>query len=298
MCHPGKTMQKSPSHNKIKIALTQTNCVLGDLDKNLERHYHFVEQAIEDKQDMVIFPELSLTGYSLKDAVYDVALTAGDTKYDKLRDYSRHISIIAGAVELNERYEIYNSLFYFEDGVIKTRHRKVYLPTYGLFEEQRYFSSGNRIRAFDTRHGRMGMLICEDIWHPTSGLILAHDGASFVVVCSAGVSRGMDESSKPVNVRTWETIVRSVAITSTSYVVFSNRVGVEDGLLFFGGSELAGPDGITVHKASYFEEATLHTEIDLLKLKHARINTTLLSDEKLHVLIEEFRRLQDQRNDY
>lgn len=278
--------------------MAQTDCVLADIDKNLETHYRFIEEAIDKGQDIIVFPELSLTGYSLKDAVYDVALPVEDGKYDKLRDMSRHISIIVGAVELSERFEIFNSLLCFEDGTLLSKHRKVYLPTYGLFEEQRYFSSGDRIRAFDSKRGRMGMLICEDIWHPTSGLILAHDGASFIVVCSAGVSRGLDGGEKPVNVRTWETINHSVAITSTSYLIFVNRVGVEDGLLFFGGSELIAPDGRSVKKSDYFKEQIQNTEIDLLKLKHARINTTLLSDEKLHVLIEEFSRLRNERISY
>jgi predicted amidohydrolase len=112
------------------------------------------------------------------------------------------------------------------------------------------------------------------------------------------VSKGLDDSKKPVNVRTWETITRSVAITSTSYLLFVNRIGVEDGLLFFGGSELIAPDGNTVLKSPYFDKHILHTEIDLLKLKHARINTTLLSDEKLHVLIEEFSRIRNARELY
>jgi predicted amidohydrolase len=123
------------SDQKIKIAMAQTDCVLADIDKNLETHYRFIEQAIDNGQDIIVFPELSLTGYSLKDAVYDVALPAGDGKYDKLRDMSRHISIIVGAVELSERFEIFNSLLCFEDGRLLSRHRKVYLPTYGLFEE-------------------------------------------------------------------------------------------------------------------------------------------------------------------
>lgn len=283
---------------EVRIAIAQTRAVLGDIDKNLDMHYNYIEEAIHQEKDLIVFPELSLTGYSLKDAVYDVALEAKDSKYDTLRTLSKHISIVVGAVELNERFEIYNSLFFYENGALLSRHRKVYLPTYGLFEEERYFSAGSRFRAFESKLGRLGMLICEDIWHPTSGLILAHDGASFIIVAAAGVSRGMDESGIPGNVRTWETINRSVAITSTSYLVFANRVGVEDGLMFFGGSELTAPDGIPIKKAPYFDEDVVHAEIDLLKLKHARINTTLLSDEKLHILVEEFSRLKTKQSDY
>lgn len=283
---------------KIKIAIAQIDTVLGDVDKNLEKHYSLIEQAIERKQDLIIFPELSLTGYSLKDAVYDVALPVEDEKYAKLRALSKHISIIAGAVELSKRYEIFNTLLFFEDGRLLTRHRKVYLPTYGLFEEKRYFSAGNRFRAFDSKLGRFGLLICEDVWHPTSGVILAQDGASVIFASAAGIARGLQSDDQPENIQDWEALNRSLSIYTTSYMVFANRVGVEDGLMFWGGSEVYGPLGRRLSKASYFEEELLFSEIDMLKLKHARINTTLLSDENLHVVIEELSRIHGDRKQY
>jgi len=283
---------------KIKIAIAQINTVLGDVQKNLETHYQQIERAIEQQQDMIVFPELSLTGYSLKDAVYDVALPVDDGEYDKLRALSKHISIVVGAVELSKRYEIFNTLLFFEDGHLLTRHRKVYLPTYGLFEEKRYFSAGNRFRAFDSKLGRLGLLICEDVWHPTSGVILAQDGASVIIAAAAGIARGMQSEEQPENVQDWEALNRSLSIYTTSYMVFANRVGVEDGLMFWGGSELYGPLGRRIAKASYFEEELLFAEIDMLKLKHARINTTLLSDENLHVVIEEFSRIHGDRKQY
>ncbi len=283
---------------KIHVAMTQINTVLGDIDKNLEKHYSDINKAIEEKNDIIVFPELSLTGYSLKDAVYDVAVPANDTKFNELKKLSKHISIMAGMVELNDRYEIYNTALFFENGELLTRHRKVYLPTYGVFEEERYFSSGNRFRAFDSKFGRFGLLICEDIWHPTSGVILAQDGASVLLVSSAALTRGIDENPKPENVRTWETLLQALAITSTSYVAFANRVGVEDGLVFWGGSALIAPDGNMINRAPFFKEEMITTEIDMLKLKHARLNTTLLSDEKLPVLIDEFSRIYEKNKEY
>ncbi len=283
---------------KIKIAIAQIDAVLGDLDKNLDKHYQLIEQAIDQRQDVIVFPELSLTGYSLKDAVYDVAFSVDDEKYTKLRALSKHISIIVGAVELSKRYEIFNALLFFEDGQLLTRHRKVYLPTYGLFEEKRYFSAGNRFRAFDSKFGRLGLLICEDVWHPTSGVILAQDGASVIFAAAAGIARGLQSEDQPENIQDWEALNRSLSIYTTSYMVFANRVGVEDGLMFWGGSEVYGPLGRRLSKASYFEEEMSFSEIDMLKLKHARINTTLLSDENLHVVIEEFSRIHGDRKQY
>lgn len=283
---------------KIKIAVAQIDCILADVDANLEKHYTLITQAIEQKCDLIQFPELSLTGYSLKDAVFDVALTDTDKKWDKIKALSKHISIFVGGVELGVRYENFNTLFYFEDGTLLSKHRKVYLPTYGLFEEKRYFSAGNRFRAFDTKWGRMGMMICEDMWHSTSGIILAQDGASVIFVSSASIARGMGSDPLPENVQDWEALNRSLSIQTTSYMVFANRVGVEDGLMFWGGSELNDPYGHRLHKAPYFKEELLTGEIDLLKLKHARINNTLLSDEKLKVVIDELTRIQSDRKEY
>ena len=179
-----------------------------------------------------------------------------------------------------------------------TRHRKVYLPTYGVFEEGRYFSSGNRFQAFDSKLTRMGILICEDIWHLSSGLILALDGAAVILVSAAGLTRGTNKDAKPDNIIAWETLVKSISISTRSYTIFANRVGVEDGLVFWGGSEIVEPDGRAIAKADYYKEQLLVADIDMYKLKHARINTTLLSDEKLPVLIEEFTRLHKKNKEY
>ncbi len=282
----------------IKISTVQLNTVLGDIDRNLEKHYQYIEQAIDEKSDVIVFPELSLTGYSLKDAVSDVALPSNDKKYDELKKLSRHISIIVGAVELDTSFKIFNSGYFFENGGLLAKHRKVYLPAYGLFEEDRYFSAGQRFRAFDSKLGRFGLLICEDMWHPTSGIILAQDGATLLFVTAAGVARGVGTDSKPENVATWEALNKSLAIYSTSYIIFSNRVGLEDGLSFWGGSEIVDPSGHRNEKAPYFDEHIFHADINMLKLKHARINTTLLGDERLDIVIEEFSRLKKMQKEY
>lgn len=283
---------------KIQVSIVQTDAVLADVNHNISQHIEQIERAISLKSDIVIFPELSVTGYSLKDAVYEIALTDDDPRLDAIKKLSEKISIIIGLAELDKRFEIYNSLLFFEDGLLKTKHRKVYLPTYGLFEEKRYFSEGKRFRAFDSKFGRFGMLICEDLWHPTSGVILAQDRAAVIFVAAAGIARGIDENSQPENVRVWEALNRSLAISTTSYMVFANRVGVEDGLMFWGGSELIDPSGSMIKKAAYFRQEHLTAAIDFLKLKHTRINTTLLGDEKIDIVIDELNRLKQMRKEY
>lgn len=282
----------------IKVALGQVGPVLADLDRNIEKHCHFIEQAIGQKADLIVFPELSLTGYSLKDATFDVALKKDDTKLDKIKTLSSNISVSCGFVELGDRFEFYNTQLFFEGGDLLSRHRKVYLPTYGVFEEERYFSSGNRFKVSHSKLAPIGSLICEDIWHAASGLILALDGASIMLVSAAGLTRGTSKGIKPENISAWETIVKSLAISTTSYVVFVNRVGVEDGLVFWGGSEVVLPNGQMLKKADYYKEQLVTVTIDMHQLKHARLNTTLLSDEKLPVLIDEFTRIHQKNKDY
>ena len=283
---------------KINISLAQTDAIMADINKNMAKHLEEIELAISRKSDIIMFPELSLTGYSLKDAFYDVALTDDDPILNPIKKLSEKISIIVGMAELDKRFEIYNTLLFFEEGKLVSKHRKVYLPNYGLFEEKRYFSEGNRFRAFDSKFGRFGMLICEDIWHPTSGVILAQDRASVIFVAAAGIARGLDKNKQPENVRVWEALNRSLAISTTSYLVFTNRVGVEDGLMFWGGSELIEPNGNTVDKAGYLKNEHLTTSVDMLKLKHARINTTLLGDEKIDIVIDELERIKQIRKEY
>lgn len=284
--------------NSLKLTISQQNCVLADVDRNLEKHYQAIEEAIEKKSQLIVFPELSLSGYFLRDAVVDVALHIDDKKLSKLRQLSEHIAIDVGLVELGEKFEFFNTQVVFYKGEVVAKHRKVYLPTYSLFEEKRYFNAGTRIRAFDSPFGKIGLLICEDMWHPTSGLILAHDGASIIIVSSAGVARGINESDKPQNVQVWETLNRSMAVFTTSFIVFANRVGVEEGVTFWGGSEIIHPSGRSLVQAPYFEEFNLHSEINLLELKHARVNTQLLKEENFELLQYEFKRIAEQNRNY
>jgi predicted amidohydrolase len=284
--------------NKLKIALAQISSKLANIDANLEKHISYIEKAKKEKADIIIFPELSLTGYSVKDAVYDVAMTSDDRRLKKLYQASEDISICVGLVELTDNFEAKNTNLFLENGKIIARHRKVYLPTYGVYEEKRYFTPGNRFRAFDSQYGRFGMLICEDLWHPSSTSILALDGALAIFVNSAGILRGVHEKDKPENIQIWENLNRTSAHLFTSYLIFCNRVGSEDGLMFWGGSEIVDPHGKLVVKAPYFEEDLIISEIDWLKLKHARLHTTYLSDERLDIITEELQRIAKAAKEY
>jgi len=158
----------------LTAALVQIKPKLGKVADNLSLIRHQITLAIEQGADLAVLPELALTGYFLKDLVPEVALPLDSPELAELQELSRRISIAVGFVEVTPDFQFYNSAAWFEDGELKHLHRKVYLPTYGLFDEQRYLGRGDRFRAFDTKFGRVGLLICEDMWHLSAPLPAGH----------------------------------------------------------------------------------------------------------------------------
>jgi predicted amidohydrolase len=259
-----------------KIALAQTTSVLGNIAKNVERHAELAKQAIAQKADAIIFPELSLTGYTVRDINFESAIRAGSTLLDPLKKLSKDITIICGGIEEDERGAVYNAAFLIEDGDVRHVHRKVYLPTYGLFEEGRYFRSGCDARAFDSsRLGRIGLLVCEDLWHPTLPYIQALDDAQMIITIAASPTRldsGDDAktSKDPENYTINREHHAAYARLLGSFIVFVNRVGVEDGVNFWGGSEVVAPSGETVARAKFFDEDLSYCQISPEQVRQAR----------------------------
>lgn len=276
---------------EIKVGIAQMDVVMGDLSKNLTTYKNFIKKARTKKVDLLVFPELSLTGYFLKDMVPNCAIRLDSQIMKELKKESKHISLVAGFIEESEDFKYYNSSAYIEGGKIAHIHRKVYLPTYGMFEEARYFASGESIRAFNTKFGRMSMLICEDLWHPISVYLAALDGASVLIALSASPSRRVSADKKLGSTRTWEDLNRMYAQIYTLYVVFANRIGFEDGVNFWGGSEIVMPSDKVVVKGDYFKECLLTSEISTDALKRERIFSPLLRDEKIDLTIKELERI-------
>jgi predicted amidohydrolase len=164
-----------------------------------------------------------------------------------------------------------------------------------MFDEQRYFSSGSGVAAFDTPFGRAGMLICEDMWHSSLPYILTLDGALILISISASPARGIDQHSQSENTRSVERLYRFYAKMHNLFIISVNRVGFEDGVAFWGGSEIVGPDGRVKLKAPYFEEDLTCLEIDLLDLRRERIFTPLMRDENLDLTIRELRRIRNEK---
>ena len=277
---------------KIQIALAQINTVLGDLNKNLERHLELASDAVENNADILVFPELSMTGYSLQDLVPETAIRPlkKDPIFSKLLEASKNIDLMVGFIEEDIRHRFYISAGYLSGGELIHLHRKVYLATYGIFDEKRFMAAGDSFRAFNTKFGRFGMLICEDFWHISSPYLLWLDGADCLLLQSASPGRGVTEEY--IGSANWvENINRSYAGLFTSFVAHANRVGFEDGLYFWGGATLYDPDGKLVVKGPYYEESLTYTEMDLDQLRRTRIRLPLLRDERQDVTLRELERM-------
>lgn len=278
--------------SRLTIALAQMNPALGDLERNLALHEKTVEEAIGRGARLLIYPELSLTGYFLKDIVSSVALSFTSPILGRLRELSRRIDLVVGLVEESPEHLLYNAALYLSMGEIRHVHRKVYLPTYGIFDEQRYLAEGSRIRTFQANIGRSAILICEDMWHPSAAHVATLDGMEILIAPSASPGRGgLEEGMFFANARAWETINRAYAQLFTCYVLFANRVGYEDGACFWGGSEVIAPSGEPMAKAEYLSETLLVVEVDPGEVRRARMVNPLLRDERLDVTLRELERV-------
>jgi predicted amidohydrolase len=227
---------------------------LGDLEANMRSHVSAARRAIEDGVDLLIFPELSLTGYYLRDLTSDIALTTQARELRELSELSQSIALVAGMVEEGPRFGLFASALYYERGHLAHVHRKVYLPTYGMFDEGRYLSPGNTVRAFDSRFGKAGILICEDVWHPMLPFILAQEGIMYLVVTANSPTRGPRPEGLVIR-RVYEEMLATYARLFQVYICFCNRVGYEDGVNFWGGSFVVSPSGEIIARGPKLEAA-------------------------------------------
>jgi NAD+ synthase (glutamine-hydrolysing) len=270
----------------ITLGLAQIKTQLGDTCANLEHHLEYIDQAVSQGVQLLVFPELSLSGYALLDLVPTVACkpVAGDPIFGPLLEASRRLDLVVGFVDEDVRHRFYISAAYLSQGETVHVHHKVYLPTYGLFDEGRFFAWGDSIRAFDTRWGRVGLLICEDFWHASPPYLLWLDGADLMLFCSASPGRGLGQSDKLESAWWVEHVNRGYASLFTAFVAHANRVGFEDGLHFWGGSTVFDTNGELVAQGPYQEEALVVSELDLGQVRRTRTRLPLLRDER-HALV-------------
>ncbi|HEV3233524.1 MAG TPA: nitrilase-related carbon-nitrogen hydrolase [Candidatus Dormibacteraeota bacterium] len=291
-------MAASKRNPRRKLALAQCAPKLGNLPSNLQLHLDLADRAAAEGATLCVFPELSLTGYFLKDLVPEMAMELDDARLEPLLEASRRIDLVLGMVVKSADFRYYNAAVYLAEGEVRHVHRKVYLPTYGMFDESRYFAAGDRVRTFD-RHGfGVGALVCEDAWHLSAPYLLFVQGVSLMLCISSSPGRGVlanpEADLSPGSAHSWEDLLRTVAEYTASYVVYCNRVGYEDGVNFWGGSAVLAPDGSTVAEAGA-EEGMLFADIDLREVERQRLNTPLLRDEKVEFTLRELERVWNER---
>lgn len=289
----------------LKLAAAQLAPRLGDLDANLATHLEWADRAVDEGAGFLLFPELSLTGYSLRDLTTELALHPEDPRLDALLEASRRLPLAFGFAERLPDERICNSLAFCAEGRVIHIHRKVHLSTYGMFEEGRFFSPGRRFEAFDSPIGRIGMLICSDMWHAVPPLLLAHQGIELLLVAAASPLRGLGsrpdkatgwmESPGGDSGRVWYTLLSAHARMQTLPTLFANRVGFEDGSGFWGGSSFWRPDGLRDTGLDHAEESLLTAEWRREDLRSARSLAPLHRQENLDLLVHELDRIRGDR---
>ena len=281
---------------RLTVALAQMDPALGDRNRNLERHRDWVRQATEAGAQLLVFPELSLTGYFLKDLVPESAIRLEDPIIRELGELAQRLDVVVGAVIEEPDHRYFNASLYFSHGQLAHLHRKVYLPSYGMFDEQRYFAAGDRFRSFKTDFGRAGILVCEDIWHLSSAYILSLEGADMIICPSASPGRGITTDERLGTAESYGLVCRTYAQFLTTFFLYCNRVGYEDGANFWGGSMAIGPNGDIIAQEEDADEALVLASLDLGDVRRQRLANPLLRDEKLELTINELRRVWHERS--
>ena len=267
----------------MNIALAQIAPKLGDVEANVALHLEVLEKARKKKAGLVVFPELGLTGYTLKDLVEEVALDpARDPNFQRIVAATKGLSAVVGFVEESPaaRGLFFNAAAFIADGRLVHVHRKVYLPTNGLFEEAKFFAPGRELRAFEAPFGRAGLLICRDFLHYGASYVHYASGADMIVCISAAPGRGVEGGDAFATSRMWELMGEAMSLFSTAFVVYVNRVGSEDGVTFAGGSFVYAPGGRLVAKAAYVDPDLLFCPVDIAAVREARRTWLFKRDEK------------------
>lgn len=268
----------------VTIRVIQHRPVLGDLEANLADHRARIEAAAEDGADLVHFTELSLTGYALGDLMDAVALDPAHPLWPDVLALSEPADVVVGFVERGEDGFLYNSAAYLHAGRALHVHRKVYLPTYGPFQEGRFFAPGRRLEIFDAPWGRAALLICEECWHPAVAHAAVMQGAEVLFATANAPGRGPVDGGWQSH-RGWREILATYARVYAVWIPFASRVGFEEGFVYGGASAVFAPDGSLAATADFLEPAELTTVLDDAALRRARVANPAHGIERHELLI-------------
>jgi len=275
----------------FRLAIAQIESKFGDLAYNIEKHARVAKESCNSGANMVLFPELGLSGYSLRDLSYNLAVRPDGNEMRPIIEASKEIAIFCSFPEMCPDHVVRISGCLYIGGEIAQIYRKIHLPTHGLFEEARYFGKGNTIRAFDTPFGRLGIMICRDLWHPEEAYVLSRDGAEMIIACSAIPARVLGKNGFSVK-KFFERTTGNIAFTNQVFLASTNKVGYEDGVAFFGNSVVFGPDG---HELAILPELVEHVQIvyiDSSVLAKARYNMSLYRESDFGTVLDEMERIE------
>jgi predicted amidohydrolase len=272
----------------VRIAIAQVDCALGDVEENVRRARAVVADAREQGAELVVFPELSLTGYAIGSIETDIAMRAHDARIAAAG--ADGIAVVVGFPE-RRGARVFNSAAYVEGGAPLYVQRKLHLPTYDRFEEHKHFSAGDALRAFETALGRFAVLICFDAWQPPLPYLAVHDGAEVLLVPSCSAQGAAPDAELREIERDWRLLLEYHARFLQAYVVFVNRVGSEPETTFWGGSMVLDPWGRVMAQAPALEPAILLADLDLDAVRRRRREVPLLKEPRMELVRRELGRL-------
>ncbi len=259
--------------DQIKAALAQISCKVGDKAHNIHKMAMYIAKARKQDADLIIFPELSLTGYTTRDRTYELAEAIPGPSTEKIEELAKqsNMHIIYGMIEKSAKASavVHNTAVLASPKGTIGCYRKMYLPTHSVFEEKRYFRQGHDAPVYATDIGKIGMMICYDIFFPETARLLRLKGAELIACISA---------SPAVRRNYFETLTTARALENTVYLAYTNLVGIEDGLQFWGGNRLITPNGKIIAQAKYDEDDMVLGIIDYTDLARAETFVPTLRD--------------------
>lgn len=282
---------------RLRLRLEQMACAAGEPEVNLGRIARAQADAAADGVDLLVTPELSVTGYDVRDRVHALATPESDRPYPSL---AKGPDVVVGTIERDAAFVPFNAGLHLRGGAVLHRHRKLYLPTYGMFDEGRYFGRGERARAYDAGGGwRVGLLVCEDLWHPALTWLLAADGAHLIVVQTAAAGRGALEGGagggRFASWAAWEQLARAAAVAYGVYVAVANQAGADGPLVYAGGSMIVGPGGEVLARGDDLGEDRPTADLSLDAVAAARRPYSHARDDDPRLVLREVARIVEAR---
>lgn len=276
-------MSEQPVH--LQVAIVQMKPSKGQYEKNLDFAREAFSELAVDPPDLIVFPEAAMTGYFLEGAVFDLARTSADFAADLAGQWracsETPVDLAAGFYE-NDGGRYYNSAMYVRveptGEHIAHVHRKMFLPTYGVFDEERFLSRGRHLGVFETRFGTMALLICEDACHAITSTLAAVKGARILIVPSASPGRGIENGGELESVSQWRDMLRLAAIEHGIYVIYAGLTGFEGGKGMTGSSFIVDPRGKVLVSAPPTQACIVRADLDLRDIDLTRASLPLLGD--------------------